>query len=554
MNQSIQCSLLTCLQLKRYNLGSKLIDLYLYIRFGILTKFKKSNFGPEEVSPFSTIVHKSEFLRAVLPENGNLFFDQLVTDLGLRTGVFDGAEDSTLLINYEYIPLLVFRLLSIIENSVCLKVKIYGEKKVYINYDESLSFNSALKLIDRISKIPSFYLEILQIDSPMGLQASPNVVLAKQIFNYKYHAANGSIVLSSEENTICARIHESDFTTIFPLPLPKSTQVTEEDHSSDSLSRITHVDAVITWVNSEDPEWQELWRQSFPYDRPYFRYTEAVKYDPDRFTSNHDLLFCLRSICKFVPWVRNIYIVSNCNPPNWLNLKDECISWVRHEAILESHYLPTFNSHSIESALHKIPGLAENFIYFNDDFILLKPSSRRHFFDSLQRPLINAEQYAIIRESYLELVAKDYSLAAVNSVNALTAKSIKLPPAMNLHAHVPYAHSKSVLKELESLLQDSFHQTRSAKLRSRNDLNIMSFTCQWYGYSIGKYVLNTLANSDDYLLVRPNNIQKLFNNNSVLPRFVCFNDGDSTSQLKFYKKLCSERLFTLLNTKSKFEI
>jgi len=34
--------------------------------------------------------------------------------------------------------------------------------------------------------------------------------------------------------------------------------------------------------------------------------------------------------------------------------------------------LPTFNSAAIECHLHRIPGLSENFLYFNDDFLLGK--------------------------------------------------------------------------------------------------------------------------------------------------------------------------------------
>ena len=38
--------------------------------------------------------------------------------------------------------------------------------------------------------------------------------------------------------------------------------------------------------------------------------------------------------------------------------------------IRESDALPTFNSHAIELNLHRIPGLAPAFLYFNDDFFL----------------------------------------------------------------------------------------------------------------------------------------------------------------------------------------
>ena len=44
--------------------------------------------------------------------------------------------------------------------------------------------------------------------------------------------------------------------------------------------------------------------------------------------------------------------------------------------------LPVFNSRSIETKIHRIPGLAEHFIYFNDDMILLRPVSKSDFFEN----------------------------------------------------------------------------------------------------------------------------------------------------------------------------
>ena len=43
-------------------------------------------------------------------------------------------------------------------------------------------------------------------------------------------------------------------------------------------------------------------------------------------------------------------------------------------------YLPTFNSHTIEMNLHRIKGLSEQFVYFNDDMFINKPMKPRDFF------------------------------------------------------------------------------------------------------------------------------------------------------------------------------
>lgn len=54
-----------------------------------------------------------------------------------------------------------------------------------------------------------------------------------------------------------------------------------------------------------------------------------------------------------------------------------------HTTIFEGYEenLPTFNSLSIESLLHKIPGLSENYVYFNDDFFLVRPCEASDWFD-----------------------------------------------------------------------------------------------------------------------------------------------------------------------------
>jgi hypothetical protein len=58
------------------------------------------------------------------------------------------------------------------------------------------------------------------------------------------------------------------------------------------------------------------------------------------------------------------------------------IEIVDHKTILAGYeqYLPTFNSLVIETAMHRIPGLADRFIYFNDDFFLNRPQTAEDWF------------------------------------------------------------------------------------------------------------------------------------------------------------------------------
>ncbi len=94
----------------------------------------------------------------------------------------------------------------------------------------------------------------------------------------------------------------------------------------------------------------------------------------NRFQDNNELKYSLRSLEKNANWIRNVYLVTNGQIPNWLNISNPRLKLVTHEEIfLNKSHLPTFSSPAIESHLHRIKGLSKRFIYFNDDMILGKP-------------------------------------------------------------------------------------------------------------------------------------------------------------------------------------
>jgi UDP-N-acetylglucosamine-lysosomal-enzyme len=73
-------------------------------------------------------------------------------------------------------------------------------------------------------------------------------------------------------------------------------------------------------------------------------------------------------------------VVTNGQVPYWLNVEHPQLSIITHEDIFTNKsHLPTFSSPAIESHLHQIPGIADHFIYFNDDVMLGVPISPDHF-------------------------------------------------------------------------------------------------------------------------------------------------------------------------------
>ena len=150
-----------------------------------------------------------------------------------------------------------------------------------------------------------------------------------------------------------------------------------------STSEKFPIDAVITWVDGSDPQHAEklnTYLATLGGERP-----RAA--NPIRFHHSGELDYCVTSLLRFAPWIRTIYIVTDNQTPDIISrLKgtqyESRVVIVDHTVIFAGfeHYLPTFNSSSILAVLWRIPGLAENFIFLNDDFVLVQPVSPGDFF------------------------------------------------------------------------------------------------------------------------------------------------------------------------------
>lgn len=99
-----------------------------------------------------------------------------------------------------------------------------------------------------------------------------------------------------------------------------------------------------------------------------------------RFRDWGTLRFWFRAAELYAPWVRRIHFVTWGHLPPWLNVDHPKLHVVNHRDYIPAKYLPTFNSHTIELNLHRIPGLAEQFVYFNDDMFLNAPVKPSDFF------------------------------------------------------------------------------------------------------------------------------------------------------------------------------
>ncbi|XP_034943289.1 N-acetylglucosamine-1-phosphotransferase subunits alpha/beta [Chelonus insularis] len=123
------------------------------------------------------------------------------------------------------------------------------------------------------------------------------------------------------------------------------------------------IDVVYTWVNGSDP--------AFIEDLRKYVTISDVNAAVSRFNDKDELRYSLRSLEMYAPWVRHVYIVTNGQIPNWLDMDNQRMTLITHDDIFpDKSHLPTFSSPAIESHLHKIPGLSDKFLYFNDDVFL----------------------------------------------------------------------------------------------------------------------------------------------------------------------------------------
>lgn len=148
----------------------------------------------------------------------------------------------------------------------------------------------------------------------------------------------------------------------------------------------TNIDAVYTWVDPNDYEWLK--------QKSEYKNEDVVERLPPR-TDNNDseLYYSLLSLAQFAPWIRKVWIV--CQYPQQPDFLDKIpldVHVVYHDDIFpDPSILPTFNSYAIECCLHRIEGLSEHFIYFNDDMMLGAPVEPELFFDEWGSPRVYIE-------------------------------------------------------------------------------------------------------------------------------------------------------------------
>ena len=135
------------------------------------------------------------------------------------------------------------------------------------------------------------------------------------------------------------------------------------------------IDLIVTWVDMNDPDWKkEFAAFSGKLD------IEANGVSDARFRDYGFLKYWFRGVEKFAPWIRMIHFVTSGQKPEWLDTSNPKLHLVDHQDFIPAEFLPTYNSTVIERYMYRIPGLSDKFIYFNDDFYIIRPITPERFF------------------------------------------------------------------------------------------------------------------------------------------------------------------------------
>lgn len=243
------------------------------------------------------------------------------------------------------------------------------------------------------------------------------------------------------------------------------------------------IDAVYTWVDDSDPEWRA--RRDAALGRP--EDDASPDHGAVRFRNRDELRYSLRSLAMYAPWIRHVHLVTAGQTPSWLNEDHPGITVIDHRDLFADPdaALPTFNSHSIESQLHRIEGLSEHFLYLNDDMFLGRPTTAetfflssgtaRFFWSSASVPALPVsprdEAYLAAAKNNRELLRREFGRTTTHSF-----------------FHAPYALHRSVLAELTERFPEELEATALSRFRSNGDYALVSSLHHHYAYLTGRAV------------------------------------------------------------------
>ncbi len=327
------------------------------------------------------------------------------------------------------------------------------------------------------------------------------------------------------------------------------------------------IDFVLTWVDGSDKEWISEFNKYVPK-------SDAIDVGSQRYRSWDNLEYWFRGVEKFTPWVNKIYFVTWGHTPEWLDITHPKIIIVNHNDFLNSDNLPVFNVNPIEVNLHKIKGLSEQFVYFNDDMFLVAPvTSTRFFKNGLPRDLaasnvvsINGIEHILVNN--LRIINQHFSKKRQTKKHITkwfnpryglhNMKTICLSPWKNFsgffNPHQAQPFLKSTFQDVWKQEAEILGETSKSRFRKCTDVNQYLF--RYWQLVTGNFIPVSVKDSK-YI-----DMKKIVDcsgaSESIIKQqysLMCFNDKlDEDSDFEEAKQIINNALEKILPQKSSYEI
>ena len=250
------------------------------------------------------------------------------------------------------------------------------------------------------------------------------------------------------------------------------------------------IDIVIPWVDSNDLAWRKEKNEYAKREG----HPETIDESEIRYRDWDTIRYLFRSIDLYMPWVNKVFFITWGHLPEWMNPNAKKLRIVKHSDYMPSRYLPTFSSHAIELNIHRIEELSEQFVYFNDDLIVLRPTKDTDFFNNglprdyaLMTPLISTHRLSVQDTALtdIEIINDHFNKNKVIKenlgkwINPCYGKQVfktfclmpwpRFSALLSLHQCNPYL--KTTFKTVWKVENELLESTSMHKFRTRRDLN-----------------------------------------------------------------------------------
>ena len=300
------------------------------------------------------------------------------------------------------------------------------------------------------------------------------------------------------------------------------------------------IDYVVPYVDGTDKFWQDQFmkcKSGCTYDDKL----ELAK----RYSPNTLFKYQFRGIEKFMPWIKTVHLLvsSQSQVPTWINQNN--VHVVEHKDFIPNNILPIFNSSTLECFLHRIPNLAECFVYSNDDFYITNYIAKEELFDEIM-PLSSFHIRHVnpnCNESYQRMNM---------IITKFICEKLKIPYqdwTFFIQDHVQRAMNKTIFEKIYNMFEDDILK-RCTRFREDNNFSQAFFTMYYMCSTQLKYKTKIPYRRFDFFSEFYQMID-FFNQTSKknYPKFLCLNNNDNNNDIAILGKF--EELFP---AKSKYEI